>query len=250
MKPSPPAGSRGREAVSPDGIPGVPGSGAAPPGGRVSWERRVAGWWNSLQMPLAMRISQGMALLLFWVVLIVILLAYWVGYARGVRHGREQVRQDGGAVLPGVVTGVAGVAGPGGAAVAGGAGGGGAGDGGGDPREAGMAYFVVASFSVKANREVARKEARALVGFLGSRGVDAAAVLPHNKGSYEVAVLRAFAPQETAGPAAEEFKQRLRQLGEEYVRLHRVGFDLKNMYPKTQGKAEAPDDVITKETTP
>jgi hypothetical protein len=198
-------------------------------------------------MPLAMRLSQGMALVLIWVILIVVLLAYWVGYAQGVRRGRDQVRPDGAPVVPGL--GVA--PGPGPAVNPGPATPGpvpGA-DSKIDPRQEGMAYFVVASYSI-ARREVARKEARDLVLFLLSKAVDAAAILPHNGGSYEVAVLRPFAPQDRSGPAAEQFKQQLRQLGAEYVRLHRSGFDLKNLYLKPQGKSPAPDDVITKENIP
>jgi hypothetical protein len=252
MKPSPPTGARrGDSSPQQGGGPGtlIPSA----PGTRLSLERRLAAWWNSLRMPLATRITQGMALVLLWVVLVVILLAYLVGYAQGVRHGRDQVRPDGAPVVPGLVVppspgptagfGPAVVPGPATPGPAAGP------DNKVDPRQEGMAYFIVASYSI-AKPEVARKEARDLVVFLQSKAVDAAAILPHNGRSYEVAVLRPFAPQERSGPAAEEFKQRLRQLGEEYVRLHRSGFDLKSLYPKIQGITQAPDDVLTKENIP
>ena len=247
MKPSPPAGSRrGDPSPQEGGGPGALGPSAAG-GARVSLERRLAAWWNSLRMPLTTRLTQGMALVLVWVVLVVILLAYLVGYAQGVRHGRDQVRPDGAPVVPGLLVppcpGPAVVPGPATPGPAAGP------DNKADPRQEGMAYFIVASYSV-AKPEIARKEARDLVVFLQSKAVDAAAILPHNGRSYEVAVLRPFAPQERSGPAAEEFKQHLRQLGEEYVRLHRSGFDLKSLYPKIQGQTQAPDDVLTKENIP
>jgi hypothetical protein len=95
MKPHPPtAGTRPGYAgpVAAPGTPGIPGTPGMTSGssGRGGVEARLAGWWNSLQQPLAMRVSQGMALVIIWMVLVVVFLAYLVGHHLGVRVGRDR----------------------------------------------------------------------------------------------------------------------------------------------------------------
>jgi hypothetical protein len=227
MKPHPPT-----SGLRPGGAaPGTAGGGAAaggagtPAGGRLNFEHRVAGWLHSLQNPLAMRISQGMALVLIWAVLVIVFLAYWVGHHRGFREGLEETRHDASGLIPGVPGPAAAVA-PGSGGVPGPMV---------DPRQPGLSYYLVASLPARAKPAVARKEAHDLVLFLQSKGVDAAAILPHNGGFYEVAVLEAFPPGETDGPAAQQRGADLRRLG------------FKNLLLKRQKKSDVVDDLISKE---
>jgi len=248
MKPHPPtAGLRPGIAAAGSGNAGEGGASGSGSARGVGFDRRLAAWWNGLQQPLALRISQGMALVVIWVGLAVVFLAYLVGHNLGVRAGREQVQGDGSGPIPAAMAvhpagAPSGVASPAASSIGGVIPGTTV-----DPRQAGMSYFIIASFPVGADRAVARREAHDLVAFLEAKGVDAAAILPHNRRFYEVAVLQPFAPAEQFGSAAQQCKDELLHLGEAYVRVHRSGFDLKNMYLKPQKQSEVVDDLIVKE---
>lgn len=75
-----------------------------------------------------------------------------------------------------------------------------------DPRKPNYQYYIVAHCS--------KDEAERLVGFFGDRGVEAAAVISHNRRSqYVVFVLRPFTREQTASNEARELKLKIFEWG-------------------------------------
>lgn len=93
-----------------------------------------------------------------------------------------------------------------------------------DPRKPGYQYYIIAHCS--------RDEAQRLVAFLHERGgVEAAAVLVHNKPLYVVFVMVPFTREQTTSREARELKQKITELGKVWAsRTYRGPTNLSDAY--------------------
>lgn len=93
-----------------------------------------------------------------------------------------------------------------------------------DPRKPGYQYYIIAHCS--------RDEAQRLVAFLYEKGgVEAAAVLVHNKPLYVVFVTAPFTREQTTSREARELKQKITELGKVWAsRTYRGPTNLSDAY--------------------
>ena len=204
--------------------------GPEPSGWRISWvtDRSESGegaasgpaaWWawSGAGVPIILRVPRGVAIAAAVGLLGLLVLAYWVGYERGDAAAAQRVRAEytGSGPAPDAPPapnrGAAG--GPTGAPEPNPAGGTTAAPDTADPRQAGLNYFVVASYP----RDHAERCAR----FLASRGVETVIGSANNDGLHAVWVVeRGFTADQYGGAAYTEFKRRLRELGRAWRRFN------------------------------
>lgn len=110
---------------------------------------------------------------------------------------------------------------------------------GGDPREKGVNYFILAHYP--------EKEARKLVQFLSSQGVETVAVRRKNSSRlYQVLALRPFPSGTLGSPQRSTYQRQLQRLGQTWKQRHKGPTDLADMYP-ARYNGEPVAAVITKE---
>ena len=178
-------------------------------------------WVAGARRPLVVRVPTGMAAVLGLAVILTIVLAYWAGQTRGRRSAEISPQDQIGAPYPaGTEAGYGGTVAtgnhtagiptlsrrlsadtlPGALAQAASTP-----RHGGQLREKGLNYFVLAHYPVA--------DADRLVVFLRERGVEAAAFKAHNKRLFQVIALRGFRRDNLYGPARQSLEQELRRLG-------------------------------------
>lgn len=178
-------------------------------------------WWVGASSPLVLRLPRGLAALAVLGLLLVVVLAYWVGASRGKSAAEaayaQQQGQTGGVIGPRGVGGisVSRAGGPGGSQGNGEAGAGGSG---GEPvqevvttfseqRERGLNYFRLVYTS--------REEGEAMAEFMARNGIDIQLVLVDNDRScIAYAVDRGFRSDERDSDARRYYESQLKELGD------------------------------------
>ena len=178
--------------------------------------------------PLVLRIPPGGVVVGGLVLLVVIMLAYLVGHARGVKAGKleaRQIRQEvfgpdggtgGGVETAGVIRGDGSTAsggdtGPSRAELYD------------DPREAGLNYFVLAQYN--------REEAERLAMFLERHGLDAF-VNPVNNGKFQVISEQGFRADQLETNAFKNHRRWLKQVGRLWKDQEQGPSDLSDLWLK------------------
>ncbi|MBX2853128.1 MAG: hypothetical protein KTR15_15445 [Phycisphaeraceae bacterium] len=226
---------RSRGGASGGAAPGEGGSDEAP----VSEEERIprppgrAPWWVGSASPLVLRVPRGVAVLCVAGLLLVIVLAYWVGSMRGAAGARPE------AVEPGLGerTGPNGffespdddyagpeVDVPKDVLVV-------------ERREPGLNYMQL----ITSTREDCEKLAR----FFGARGVAIQLVPVHNKGLWVAyAVKRGYRSDEMGSESQQRYEQMLRSLGRQWKQSNSGrGTDLSTMiFNRYDGPKPKPKD--------
>jgi len=211
---TPPPGSDldGGQGVGPEEGPGV-GEDACHEVGR---RRALPGieWLKQAQHPIVLRIPRGLAVLTGLSVVVLILLAYWAGVARG--RGHERSVQ---AARNALNNGEQGMAAP--SAL------------GDQPRFVlGRTYLVLAELpTIPGTRHDVTPEAQRLVAFLRRNGVDARIDLVDNS-VLRVIGLLGFHKKQLGGPEYEEHWRKLQQLGRQWKRLLHGITDFSAMRPE------------------
>lgn len=208
--------------------------------------RGDSGWQRGA--PITLRLPRGVVVLAGVVMLVVVLLAYFVGHAIGYRAavvaqetetvGREgeldaatgagqwsSPAQNSPTNKSPVTTAVRQPAAGGTVAATGGAKPHAAVTGQsvtGERRQPGLNYFILAEYN--------QPEATRLAGFLQANGVDAMINPRHNGRSFQVVALRGFPPDQLASTARREFEQELRRLGRSWKSQNKGPSDLADMY--------------------
>ncbi|MFI4859321.1 MAG: hypothetical protein ACIAXF_01430 [Phycisphaerales bacterium JB063] len=181
-------------------------------------------WWVGATVPIVLRIPRGLAVLSILGLLLLVMLAYWVGTARGRSAAQQQIAQGNpdAAVLAGprgvgrvsITSEQDAVDGPGASQ---------AGDGGPSPqqvvqttfeerRERGLNYFRL----VKTSRE----EGEQIAAFMAQAQIDIQLVLEDNERSCVVyAVERGFRGDELNSDARRQHESHLRALGNQWKQL-------------------------------
>jgi len=187
---------------------GAPSSGGAP-------------WWVGSSAPIVLRVPRGLAVLICLALLGLIVLSYFVGYAKGNGDLAAKINQ---AVEDELVLAGRGLPPPevrGGTDILGREADGGAGSGGGaggsaeseDPRTAGLNYMVLATLPPD--------DALPLVRFLRGHGVETILVSVKVRGSEQVqvvAVNKGFAGADLGSQARWDYEARLKALGRAWKR--------------------------------
>ncbi len=186
--------------------------------------------------PVFIRLPRGYLVLVALAVLVLIVLAYWVGHSRGHRAGvasmtpadpvEPLLAQENPAPPPdflAVNPGGSGQGpGPAGASTNPASRRGAAAGAGTDPRREGMNYFVLAHYP--------RSEAQRLSDFLGRGGVETFIAASHNAGLFQVLALEGFSRDEIKSERRTRLEQRLRQLGREWKEQHKGAGDLSDLF--------------------
>lgn len=178
----------------------------------------------SVKPPILIRVPRGYAVLAAAGVVLVVVLAYWVGHTRGYRAAERDLTVSEAPVTPAVVLPPASSnnAIPSGSPatsavsttsdvtpkV--------------DPRREGLNYYILAHYPLT--------EAQRLARFLREGGVEAYAIPVQNKGLAQVVAGRGFTAQEIGSPAANEYRDRLRALGKQWQARQKGANDLSDMY--------------------
>lgn len=180
----------------------------------------LADWWRRWNRPVVLRLPRAYALLLAAGVLLVVVLAYWVGNVRGYNRLIAEENANAG---PGLIN-LAGVD-QGGLAVA-------AADAGSpaaavparrDPREPGLNYLIVARYPLE--------EAQRLIAFLKTQGVEAIGVPSQNRVLYHVVALPGFDGSEISEGAGARFREEMLRVGQRWkAHNNNKGDDLATMY--------------------
>jgi len=171
--------------------------------------------WLGAGRQAMLRLPTGLLVLVGVGFVLSVLLAYWAGLGRGYRRGQESVAAESRqkeavhwkthGALP-VLSAMEGriensrkpfdLARPQG----------------GDLREKGLNYFVLAHYP--------REDAQRLVGFLKQHGVESAAFRLHNKRLFQVIALKGFHRDNLYGRERREFERRMHELGRAWKAKH------------------------------
>lgn len=168
-------------------------------------------WWSQANGPVMVRIPRGYLVLLVASFLLLIVLAYWVGSARGyyrvIRDLEEGTGPSGMARTSELQRGIDGsiLGNPSKGTSADPSEGGEHSGARGDPREPGKNYLILARYPLE--------DAQRLIAFLGERGVEAKGIPAHTRGLWLVVATRGFDRTEVNAEAGTEFKNQMRRIG-------------------------------------
>jgi len=203
-----------------------PTSGRDEPSGWPGW----LDWASGLRRPVVMRLPMGLMIVVLVGLLLVVMLAYWVGQQMGQAAARAELNEaqrvlptSGGRGGTGGLISVDGQPiGGGNSATNGGTNGADPGSSSMDPRVIGMNYLILARYP--------REEALRLVGFLREHGVASMVVPTDNAGLYLVVDRQGFTPEQVRNEAYEQRKQELKRLGRLWKSARDGPTDLSDLY--------------------